>query len=85
VERITEASGIEGAKAREEAARDALREEIDRIMVADDRAIAGAVIKAQALAAWAEVEPFYRVANARGPAWAELPAASIVKHAAFER
>jgi hypothetical protein len=51
VDRITKASGIEPAKARENAAREVLREAVDRIMVTDDWTIAGAVIKAQALAA----------------------------------
>lgn len=47
----------------------------------DDWTITGAVIKAQSLGAWAEVDGFSRTLNLRGPAWADLLAASIVKHA----
>jgi hypothetical protein len=81
VERITAASGIEAAKARREVARDALKAAVDRIMTAEDWTIAGAVIKAQALNAWAVVEHTHRAFNDRGAAWADLLSASIVKHA----
>lgn len=82
VERITVASGIGASKARETAARDTLKVAVDRIMLADDWTITGAVIKAQALSTWATVEEAFRLCNVRGPAWADLLAASIVKHAA---
>lgn len=79
---IIAASGIETANARATKALDALKSAVDQIMVADDRTITGAVIKAQALNAWAEADDWNRHFNLRGPAWADLMAASIMKHAA---
>lgn len=81
VERITTASGIEAAHARKASALDAVRSAVDEIMDADDWTIAGAVIKAQALNAWAEVEEPDRAVNVRGAVWADNLAASIVRHA----
>lgn len=81
VGRITEASGIEAATVRCDKAEDALKTAVDQIMVADDWTITGAIIKAQALNAWGDVDRFSRAFNDRGPAWADLLAASIVKHA----
>ena len=81
VDRITALSGIESAQARKEAAGSALKAAVDQIMMADDWTIAGAVIKAQALSAWAEVEHIHRTLNDRGAHWADALAASIVKHA----
>jgi hypothetical protein len=80
VDRITKASGIEAAKARREAAECALKTAVDQIMTADDWTIAGTVIKAQALGAWAEASYIARGFNDRGPAWADLLAASIIRH-----
>lgn len=82
VDRITAASGIEPAQARQAAALAALKTAVDQIMIADDWTIMGSVIKAQALSAWAETDLASRMLNARGHAWADLLAASIVKHAA---
>lgn len=82
VDRITDASGIEGAQDRERTALVALKQAVDRIMAADDLTIAGTVIKAQALAAWGEADRVSRMLNDRGPVWADRLAASIVKHAA---
>lgn len=82
VDRLTKASGIEVAKARLATAEAALKAAVDRIMTTDDWTIAGTVIKAQALAAWAEADHVSRMLNDRGPVWADRLAASIVKHAA---
>lgn len=81
VDRITNASGIKAAQDRHRDAFAALKTAVDRIMIADDWTIAGTIIKAQALSAWAEVDEFSRTFNDRGPAWADLLAASIVKQA----
>lgn len=81
VERITKASGIEDAKARLGEARSALWKKVDQIMQVEDWTIAGTVIKAQALQAWAEVEPFWRQVGFEGKPWADLLAASIMRHA----
>lgn len=81
VERITDASGIEGATAQLTEARDALHAKVDQIMRADDWTIAGTVIKAQALQAWAEVSTIHRAFNKEGLDWADLLAASIMRHA----
>lgn len=81
VERITEASGIEDAQTRLREARDALKAKVDQIMRADDWTIAGTVIKAQALQAWSEVAAFHRAFNKEGLDWADLLAASIMRHA----
>lgn len=81
VDRVTATSGIEDAQTQLRDARDALKKKVDQIMRADDWTIAGTVIKAQALQAWAEVEPFWRQMNLDGPPWADLLAASIMRHA----
>ena len=81
VERITTASGIEAATAQRTATADALHDQVDAIMRADDWTITGAIIKAQALGAWAEVDQFRRTLNPEGPAWADQLAASILRHA----
>jgi hypothetical protein len=81
VERITEASGINEAEAQLTEARDALNAKVDQIMRADDWTIAGTVIKAQALQAWSGVDVLYRDFNVKGLDWADLVAASIMRHA----
>ena len=81
VERITEASGIEDAKARLSEAQDALKAKVDQIMRTDDWTIAGTVIKAQALQEWSAVDTFSRAFNVHGLDWADLVAASIMRHA----
>jgi len=81
VDRITEASGIEEAKERLTAAREALERHIDAIMAAEDRTIAGAAIKAEAIEEWGKIDLFYRMLNPKGPDWAEALAQSIMRHA----
>jgi hypothetical protein len=81
VERITEASGINEAQAQLAKARDALKAKVDQIMRADDWTIAGTVIKAQALQAWSGVDTLHRGFNVEGLDWADLVAASIMRHA----
>lgn len=82
VDRIKAASGIEAAQAREEAAAKALVQAVDQIMAADDWTISGAVIKAQALGAWGELDRPVRLLTMREADWAQSLAASILKHAA---
>ena len=81
VERITKASGIEAATAQRTATLEAMRDQVGAIMRADDWTITGAIIKAQALGAWAEAGRFARAFNPDGPAWADQLAASILRHA----
>lgn len=81
VERITEASGIEAATAQRTVTLDALHSHVDAIMRVDDWTITGAIIKAQALGAWGEADRFRRSFNTEGPAWADLLASSILRHA----
>lgn len=81
IDRITKVSGIKPAQAELAETRAALKEKIDLIMRAEDWSIAGTVIKAQALQAWANVEPFYRHLNPSGPLWDDQLAASIMRHA----
>ena len=81
VDRITKASGIEAAQARRLATVEALHNHVDAIMRGDDWTIMGAIIKAQAMEAWAEADHLRRGFNVEGPAWADLLAASILRHA----
>lgn len=81
VDRITKASGIEAATAKREAALESFREQVDKIMGTEDWTITGAVIKAQALAAWGEVDRFMVIFNARGHVWAKELSSSILRHA----
>ena len=81
VERIKAASGIEVATAERTATLDALHRHVDAIMRADDWTITGAIIKAQALGAWREADHIARGFNLDGPAWADLLAGSILRHA----
>ena len=81
VERITEASGIDAAQSQLADAREALKVKVDQIMRVDDWTIAGTIIKAQALQAWSEVAAFHRAFNKEGLDWADLLAASIMRHA----
>lgn len=81
VERISEASGIDAAQSQLTDAREALKVKVDQIMRVDDWTIAGTVIKAEALQAWSEVAAFHRAFNKEGLDWADLLAASIMRHA----
>ena len=79
VERITAASGFEAAQAAEKDAREALRALIGAIMATDEATISGVVVKAQALAAWGEVDYVYRAYNPEGHDWAANLATSIMR------
>lgn len=82
IDRITAASGIEAAQSREVEAAKGLVQSVERIMAADEWTIAGAVIKAQALGAWAELDRHIRLLSMRDSDWAQSLATSILKHAA---
>ncbi len=47
----------------------------------EDWTIAGTAIKAQALQAWGDVSSVHRIFNKEGLDWADLLAASIMRHA----
>lgn len=81
VERITVSSGIKAAQAQLTEAQEALKAKVGQIMRTDDWTIAGTVIKAQALQAWAGVEVIQRAFNVDGLDWSDLLAASIMRHA----
>jgi hypothetical protein len=80
VERIETASGLDAAEAAKEKARLALRAHVTATMAAPETTIAGVVIKAEALTAWANVDTFERLFNPKGPDWAEGLAAAIMRH-----
>ena len=80
VERIETASGFDAAEAAKGKARDALRAHVTATMAAPETTIAGVVIKAEALTAWANVDTFERRFNPKGPDWAEGLAAAIMRH-----
>lgn len=80
-ERVRQASGIEPARERKAAAREALREHVSAILAGREQSMAGVVIKAQALAAWGEVELFHRMLNPHGDEWASHISASIMRQA----
>lgn len=80
VERITAASGIVAAEKAKTDARDALRDLIEATMSTEENTLSGVVIKAQALTAWAKVEPFYQAVNPRAQAWACNLAQTIMRH-----
>ncbi len=82
VERITEASGIEAALAVRAEARDALHEQVGKIMLYPEKTVTGLIVKAQAMQAWETVEPFQRVFNPESLAWAEAMTATVLRQAA---
>ena len=69
VERITAASGIEAAQAAETASRDALRSLVGDILTFEEQSPVGLGIKAQALAAFIELPPFWQGVNPDAPQW----------------
>ncbi|NQY60773.1 hypothetical protein [Cognatishimia sp.] len=69
VERITAASGIEAAQVAETASRDALRSLVGDILTFEEQSPVGLGIKAQALAAFIELPPFWQMANPDSPKW----------------
>lgn len=79
VDRITAASGIEAAKQAKEEARRALHALVSEIMTEKETSIAGVVVKAQALAAWGSIDPFYQLTNVQAPEWAANIAAAIMR------
>ncbi len=79
VERINEASGIKAAQAEQTATHDALQSLVSRIVLFEERTVAGLVIKAQAMQAWSNVGNFYRLVNLEATAWADEMAATIVR------
>ena len=79
IERITEASGIKAATKAKEAASEALRFLVGRIVLFREQSITGLIIKAQAMQAWGEVDSFFRIVNPDGPAWADAMAETIIR------
>lgn len=69
VERIETASGIKAAQEAETAARDALRDLVGQILTFEEQTPIGLGIKAQALAAFIELPPFWQGLNPDAPQW----------------
>lgn len=79
VDRITAASGIDAARARQTEAQGALHAHVDAIMTEREISLAGLVIKAQALAAWAQVGKFWRALDPKAGDWADALSAAILR------
>jgi hypothetical protein len=79
VERITRASGIGAARDTLAHSRRALRDLVGCIVTFEERTALGLVLKAQAVAAWASVEPVSRAENPDATLWSEQLAASIIR------
>jgi len=69
VERIEKASGIEGAIEMETDTRKALIAAIGEILTFEERSAVGLAIKAQAIAAYTELPPFWQGLNPETPEW----------------
>ncbi|MGX0975627.1 hypothetical protein ACSSVY_001337 [Roseovarius sp. MBR-51] len=82
VDRITEASGIEAAQERAVSARKELKGLVGQIIHFREKTVTGLIIKAQAMQAWQEVEPFYRQLDLDAIAWAEAMTATVLRQAA---
>lgn len=81
VDRIKQASGIEAAQEAKTEAREALQELVGQIIKYHEMSITGLIIKAQALQAWGNVEPFYQKLNLEAVEWADAMAATILRQA----
>jgi hypothetical protein len=77
--RILRASGYEAADQRKQAAAKALIEAIDSIMAAPETAMAGVMIKAQALASWSLVEDWQRLLTIQAAKWGPSLGASVLR------
>lgn len=75
--RTLEASGYEAARDRQSAAREALLSIVSRIMAEPETSMAGVVIKAEALTAWANAP--YHAFEVKGWAWPQQLAASLLR------
>lgn len=78
-DRLREECGYEPARLADEAARDALVTHVAAIMAERPTTMAGVVIHARALAAFGEVEQFYRVCEPTSWPWASSFAASVLR------
>lgn len=78
VDRITALSGIEDAKAAKNGARDAFAAHVGAIMDAEALTMAGLVIKAQAMDAWANVGAFHRALHPNANKWADDMSRAII-------
>lgn len=72
-------SGIEGAKERRSASRDALIELVRAVMAEKETTLAGVAIKARAVAAWGNVEEFYRHFTVGSTGWGSDLAEAVLK------
>ena len=72
-----EASGYEAARDRQSAAREALLSIVSRIMAEPETSMAGVVVKAEALTAWANAP--YHAFEVKGWAWPQQLAASLLR------
>ena len=82
IARIKKASGYPAAQTKLDAARTALKEHIGAIMEADAQTMEGVVIKAQALAAWGQVEAMHQHLDLEAIKWPQQLADSILRQAA---
>jgi len=82
VERIKVASGIEAALTAKRDAREALLTLVGDILTFEEQSPIGFGIKAQALAAFIELPPFWQGCNPDAPQWLAGLAATLERHAA---
>lgn len=77
--RILKASGYESARHRKDMAARALINAIDVIMAQPETTMAGVVIKAQALAAWGDVEHWQRLLTPQAVGWGTMLSSSVLR------
>jgi len=78
-ESLKEAFNADAVIEHERSTREALHANVDAIMSAPEKTMAGVVIKAQALAAWGKVPRWYLLFNLRAPDWADEMASAIIR------
>lgn len=85
VERIETASGVKTAIEAETAARDALRDLVGHILTFEEQTPIGIGIKAHALAAFTELDPFWQRINPNSPEWLAGLSATLMRQASHAR